>query len=248
MNKSIPRVLVAAPIIYSLNYKNYTIPQFFETIKRLTYKNKKIYLKIETKNGEYKSFLKKIPSEFETSKQKKEKTVIESIVKTRNAFRKKTLTEGYDYLLLIEQDILPPLDIIEKLLANKKEICSALYFNIKRDGNRADCLDGYNPMAWNYNTTTNGELIEKSIPFEELFPGRLIQVAGVGLGCILISRKVLEKIKFRFIKNEKWFEEFYFAEDCKKNKIPIYLDTQIVCRHYTRRMLDPQPETNKITD
>ena len=61
--------------------------------------------------------------------------------------------------------------------------------------------------------------------------GTLKQVAHIGLGCVLIKTLIFNKIEFRFIKNEGFHPDTYFAEDCFRNKIPIYADTSCIARH-----------------
>jgi hypothetical protein len=59
----------------------------------------------------------------------------------------------------------------------------------------------------------------------------LLQVAHVGLGCVLISKKVLQKLKFRSVNGVNNHPDSFFAEDCYRYKIPIWIDSSIVCSH-----------------
>ena len=59
----------------------------------------------------------------------------------------------------------------------------------------------------------------------------LLKIAVSGLGCILIHRSVLEKIKFRYDKKYPSFDDIFFGLDCKENNFGIYADTNIVCKH-----------------
>jgi hypothetical protein len=68
-----------------------------------------------------------------------------------------------------------------------------------------------------------------------LFDGQIKEVAHIGLGCVLISRKVLERIKFRLDTTRNYHPDTYFHEDCKRINIPTYLDSSILCRHENRR-------------
>jgi hypothetical protein len=61
--------------------------------------------------------------------------------------------------------------------------------------------------------------------------GTLKQVAHIGLGCVLIKTLVFNKIQFRFVAKEGFHPDTYFAEDCFRNKIPIYADTSCIARH-----------------
>jgi hypothetical protein len=61
--------------------------------------------------------------------------------------------------------------------------------------------------------------------------GTVKQVFHLGLGCVLIRRDVLEKIKFRYVPGVEVFPDSYFAEDCYRNKINIWAHTGLICEH-----------------
>jgi len=61
--------------------------------------------------------------------------------------------------------------------------------------------------------------------------GNIKKVSHVGLGCVLIKKNVLKKIPFRFEKGIGIHPDSFFAEDCFKNKISIYADTSVICKH-----------------
>jgi hypothetical protein len=230
-----PRILIASPITPSISYKKYCVSEYFSSLNSISYKNAEILLlfnggTMDEMDKMKKEAGKKINLEFLPMSH----SIIETMVSARNFLRQKVLDDNFDYLLFLEQDIIPPGGIVEKLLSNKKSVCSGLYFNLQRGGNRALCYPGYNPMAWDFASSSNGDIIEKTIDFDRLFPPSLIRVDGCGLGCVLIHKDVLSKIEFRSEKGED-FEEFFFAQDCKNHGIDIFVDTSIICRHYVRR-------------
>lgn len=51
------------------------------------------------------------------------------MVNSRNLLRQKVLDEGYDYFLNLDQDIIPPDDIVERLIKHKKDVVTGIYFN-----------------------------------------------------------------------------------------------------------------------
>ena len=53
----------------------------------------------------------------------------ERIVSSRNKLKEYFLKNDYDYLLSLEQDVVSPKDVIERLMKHDKDICSGLYFN-----------------------------------------------------------------------------------------------------------------------
>jgi len=138
--------------------------------------------------------------------------------------RQKILDDKYDYFLSLEQDVIPPKNIIERLLQHKKRVVTGIYFNyinVKKSVELA-------PVVW---SKVNMEKEERYfLKPSELNKG-LIKIAMSGLGCILIHRSILEKIKFRYEKKYPAFDDIFFGLDCKKNKINIYADTNLACKH-----------------
>jgi hypothetical protein len=47
----------------------------------------------------------------------------------------------------------------------------------------------------------------------------------------LISREVLEKISFRLSEENTTYDDMTFCEDLHKQKISLYADTAIKCKH-----------------
>ena len=70
------------------------------------------------------------------------------------------------------------------------------------------------------NSQLSGEQVEKP---------QLMEVLFTGLGCILIARKVLEKVMFR--PGEQSFDDATFAEDAQKKGFKVLVDTAIKCAH-----------------
>jgi len=60
---------------------------------------------------------------------------------------------------------------------------------------------------------------------------RFIEVGACGLGCVLIHKDVLKKIKFRFDKKYEGFDDIWFAYDAFNNNFKIFADTSIKCKH-----------------
>lgn len=64
---------------------------------------------------------------------------------------------------------------------------------------------------------------------EEIASNKLLRVVSCGGACIFVSREVFTKIRFR--EDLKQFEDRWFCIDLYKNKIPLYCDTSIRCKH-----------------
>ncbi len=97
----------------------------------------------------------------------------------QNAWR---LAAGYDALMLIESDIIPPPDCIAKLAALDAEVAIGLYV-----GRRGE-------PVWNVLTPWNGKM-GQSLSFTKggrKAWGKVIETSGCGFGCALIRGKGLE--------------------------------------------------------
>ena len=73
------------------------------------------------------------------------------------------------------------------------------------------------------------EFIEESEPL--FFDGTVKKVFHAGIGCALIHRSILEKIPFRVEKGNNSHSDTFFAFDCFQHNIPIYVDTELQCKH-----------------
>ena len=216
MNK---KVLVGCPTSF---HKEYCLKDYTDAVKGLTYKNHDVLLVDNSKDDSYFKKLKSLGLPVVKGPWHEESK--ERIITSRNILRKKVLDENYDFFLSLEQDVIPPTDIIERFLQHKKRVVTGIYFNYISTKKGAELA----PVIW---SKINMEREERYfIKPSELNRG-LKKVAMSGLGCILIHKSVLEKIKFRYEKQYPSFDDIFFGLDCMENKINIYADTNIICKH-----------------
>ena len=136
------------------------------------------------------------------------------------------MTSGYDYLMTLESDIIPPRQIIELLLDRDKDIVGATYFIGFKNDRRPCILDGRNVKRkhqgeWRtiFNTINPNEI-----------DGTLKEApGGCGLGCVLIKRYVFDKIKS--FKCGQAFCDTHFAKEAYQKGLHIWADTGIIVRH-----------------
>ena len=143
------------------------------------------------------------------------------ISNNRNIIVKEFLANGYDYLCMIDSDIIPPSNILDLVLVDKDVIGGVcpqwheddLYWVVMRK-----VPDGY-----------------QQVPVEER--GGLREVDAIGTGCIVIKRNVLEVIKAPF--NRKWDEDgiailgldFNFCQKAKEKGFKIWAHWDYMCDH-----------------
>ena len=215
----ISKILVGCP---TSQYQDYCLDSYAKVVSNLTYSNYDILLVDNSKDDKYYNKLKKIGIPvikgpwFEGARDR--------IVESRNILRKTALDKNYDYFLSLEQDVIPPKDVIQRLLSHKKDVVSGLYFNY-------NTVDGKNilvPMLWGKAKKEDEILF---IDSKSVIRNSVISVGACGLGCVLINKKVLEKVKFRYDPKKDSFDDMYFSLDVHSNGFDILADTSVKCKH-----------------
>lgn len=132
---------------------------------------------------------------------------------------------GYDALWEAESDMIFPPDALRKLTAVDADIVYGLY-----------CLRWGNPR-WNTFTEVHwprGQSISENVDLAKRCWGQVVDTAGVGDGCCLIHRNVLESVT-------RWIDpamiaccsDWTLAEDCQRLGFRMKADLSVVCGHMT---------------
>lgn len=120
-------------------------------------------------------------------------------------FRMLAIRKKARYLLIVEADTVPPVDVLQTLIAHKKDIVGAL------------CR---------YRTT---EAPICAWPKESITEG-LCEVEGMGTGCVLLSRKAFSS--FSFYDWDVPDHDYPMYDLLRQKGFKVFLDTNAVCRHY----------------
>ena len=107
---AVPKVLVGCPIS---SYREDVIDQYIDSVKSLSYPNYEVLL---LDNSPDNKMFDKIKGRIPVQKTKRIEKLGEMLARDRNLLRKKLLDEGFDYFLSLEQDVIPPKDVIDMLL------------------------------------------------------------------------------------------------------------------------------------
>jgi len=144
-----------------------------------------------------------------------------------------------EWILFLDSDVVPPEDVFERLRGHGVDVVSGLYY--------VDNEEGMAPAMWRldeYDAPTSFEYRRKG----------LINVDAVGMGCLLVHRRVLEDVDrpwFRWTKgfeDHPWdlqhlgespgiSEDFYFCHKVQQAGYEIYVDTTVECLHEKRCVL-----------
>ena len=141
----------------------------------------------------------------------------------RNVIVKDFLETDYDYLLMIDADNPPPVNVLDLVELDKPVIGLPTPINMSY-------IQGLTEFYWNV-------FGEDDLPTKQAGQG-LQEVHMVGSGVILIRRDVLEAIENPFTtkRNEADLRivgtDTAFCKRCKQNNIKIYTHWDYKCSHY----------------
>ena len=217
----IPKILISAP---HADVKNYSIHQWINFTKHLIYPNYDLLIVDNSITTDNQKMFESMGIEciWINPKNKERQQVV---AESHEMIRTTALKRGYDAVFHLETDIIPnDIDILHKLLIQKKDVIGAVY----------QVGFGQDRELMIHSIDSNGNMrnvYPSGLDFS-ILDGLLHKVYGAGLGCILIKRNVLKKFSFRYEKGAKYYPDSFFYADMHRLKIPIYLDTMLFCEHY----------------
>ncbi len=145
-----------------------------------------------------------------------------------------------DYILMVDNDVIIPSDTIEKFLHNPIDVCLGVYPKRNSD----NTYDGKICM-FKYLDDHGNELFDYKT--EDLFTVKELRmydyrtrIHGGGMGCAFIKTSVFDRIEYpwfyyqQYPNKEYLSEDLFLCEQLKRNKIPIYMDTRVRCKHILR--------------
>ena len=217
MEKKLPKVLLACP---TYEGKGYILERFVKRIKELTYSNYDILFVDNSKGDKYFNKIKKLGIPVEKGKWDEQSKI--RLTNAQNQLREKFLEGNYDYFFSLEQDIIPPKDIIEQLIAYDKDIVGGWYYITKVP---RPCLC----REWRL---VDMKFCPKPFSLEELGKEKLMKCFSASWGCCLVKRKVLEKIRFKVYRTFAQHSDTWFYFDCEKNNFEVYVDIDLLVPHF----------------
>jgi hypothetical protein len=156
------------------------------------------------------------------------------VTEARNTIHDRFLDKSSaPYLLMIDSDVLPPPDAIERLLAHDKGVVGGWYR--KKEKFRVKNLNGtesviQRPVVYDYDGFN--EEIQKFEFRQRLEPGEgLEKVDGMGAGCWLIRRDVAEKIGKSPFSLQYGGEDLSFCRKITGAGYDIFVDWSLACAH-----------------
>ena len=166
----------------------------------------------------------------------------------RNNIAQAALDGGYDYVMMVDNDVTVPEDALVNLISHDVDVVSGFYAHRDRNnvfsGRTCVCRllqpDGepyFNyPAESEYTADEMREMRERG--------EHLVQVHGGGMGCVLIKTSVFATLDYPWY---DWVnypddnrgllsEDLYFCEKMKWKRMPVHVDTRVACGHMFRRI------------
>lgn len=227
---NIPKVLVG--VITASPYR-YCLDEFIKSVRSFIYNNFDLLIVDNSKDNSYYDLLKSI--NLNVIKDEYTEDIRERLVHSRNILRDYILENNYDYLLSLEQDIIAPKDTINRLIRHNKDVVTAVYFKLveksyfEKNKLIKKAKELY-PVLFQFAPKEMHDKMRFVLP-SEVQGDKFFKVRGCGLGCILMSKKVLKKISFKTVKGNTSYDDLWFCDDAIKNGFDIYADTSVKCKH-----------------
>jgi mRNA-degrading endonuclease HigB of HigAB toxin-antitoxin module len=230
--QTLPRILITAPQHES---KMYSWDMWIENVKNFTYPKELIEIYIADNSFTKENVKKMIGYGVKAIHVKQNKKgIIHTINDSHEACRKYFLENDFDFMLHLETDIIPPIDVIERLINNNKRICAGAY-DIFQGTKRKPMIQ----LDERFDKTIKAYRTPEYVREDEalFFNGNVNRVYHAGLGCVLIHKSILETLSFRVDSNYNMHTDTWFANDCYLINSNIFLDTTIQCKHYNQTWL-----------
>lgn len=225
-----PKVLVAAPNSF---HKNYVATEYFSVVKNLTYPNYDLFFVDNSPNNCNKELYESLGLKYKWVNPENKSSIL-FIWESQNEIRNYFLdNKEYEYLMFIETDLIPPPDIIEKLIVHQKPVVGAPYFIGKLE--KTILMNQEVDEFWTIGETRNKTIEESFL----MCDGKLKQAFSIGFGCTLIERFVIAHFPFRYMPDEHVqndasnpaHADSFFYSDLFINYLDVYLDTSLIIEH-----------------
>lgn len=136
--------------------------------------------------------------------------------------RAMALGGGYDAMFVLESDIVPPANALERLAKIGADVAGGAY------GLRGDAWTT-NLFCYVPNQSSPGAPLEPC-EIARLW-GKHVRTNGVCTGCVLINRNALERVEFRLVDGSNAAPDWWFMEDCNALGLTVVADLGVVCEH-----------------
>lgn len=159
------------------------------------------------------------------------------VARARNQMAQAAVDGGFDYLLMVDSDMLPPPDGFANLMEHDLSVCCGWAVRGASDDGTTSVIkfggQGYHSGYKAHELARMAE--EGSGP---------IRVKGNGMAFALVSTEVFGRIRkpwFKFVEHADGSalgEDFYFCKMCSEVGLDIWVDPRVGCGHIHDRVLE----------
>ena len=228
-------VLICCP---TADIKKYCIDDWISNVSEFTYENKGLYLCDNSNELDYYNELReklKHKPQFNWCGIERinpfNKSVKQSIALSHEKCRQFAIHNKFDYMLHLECDLFPTVDVIERLMESKKRIIGGTYY-IELGGDSKLMIQQLEDFGTAHRTTYNLDNCDLSF-----IDGTVKRVLSCGLGCVLIHKSIFSKYQFRYEEGAVVHPDSFFFADLNKNGEKVYVDTSIHIKHNNQALI-----------
>ena len=235
MDMNSEKVLICCP---TAQVKEYCIDDWLLNVSNFTYNNKSIYLCDNSETLDFYTELKhklKVKTEFDMCGLDRvspnNKSIKQAIALSHEKCRQYAIDNKFDYMLHLECDLFPPLNIIERLLDSNKRIVGATYF-IELGSESKLMIQESEHFGNAHRSSYNLDNADLSF-----IDGTTKQVFSCGLGCVLIHKSIFNKYPFRYEEGAVVHPDSFFYGDLKQYNEKVFVDTSIHVKHNNQSLI-----------
>lgn len=170
----------------------------------------------------------------------------------RNRIAQIAIDKNTDYVLMVDNDVVLPKDVLVNMLDGVKDVCLGFYAHRDSDniyrGRTSVCKLFDDNGNEHFNYPLDSEYTAKELAYAKEHGDYKIRIHGGGMGCAMIKTDIFRQLEYPWYdwvnyggKNRGMLsEDLYFCEKCKAANIPIYTDSRVGCGHMLRRVQWPE--------
>ena len=152
----------------------------------------------------------------------------------RNKIAKMAIDQGYDYVLMVDSDIILPSDTVVRFQELDQDIILGYY--PRKDGK--GFADIYRSGI--------GYHDDNRVSMEDLRTASVnrLSIKGGGFGCAFIKTSVFNELKFPYFSYVTYpdsamlSEDLYFCTTARNRGFDIFVDARVRCRHIGRKIYE----------
>lgn len=243
-------ILVAAPTFEGMDY---CFNDFVNCLKTLDKDNftYKILIVDNSKSKKYFRKINKIKGIKVIYDDSDEEDNFKRLISSRNKILEYAVKKGFDYLLMMDVDVMIPRNILTKLLSHNKDVVSGLYFNIfPLDGEPNYASVAYMPVTKEeyeeqksknkipfFIKSEKDWLLRRHLYKSEMKEAKLLEVKWPCNGCLLLSRTAFTSgVKYLLwddplLQGVKTSDDIHFFKNLRDNGFKMYCDCSLICEH-----------------